>query len=477
MGEPVEIKSRVSILMLLAILLTSIVPVNSAQMDDLSEDAAEEIGSEIYVYGYPLVTMEMTRRVMTNVAKPTGLKAPMGQFAHGRVYPSPAFKDVIAPNADTLYSTAWLNLSTEPYILHLPNEDDRFYLMPMLSGWTNVFANPGTRTTGNQAGDYAITGPNWKGQLPEGITEYKSPTNMVWIIGRTYTTGTQEDFKVVYALQDQYTLTPLSTYGKLYTPPKGKVDLQIDMQTPVRKQVNQMDPVTFFNLLASLLRDNPPSQNDTPIVEKMAKVGIVPGDEFDFSKLPSNIATGLSRSKNKALKMIAAQESKSGSKVNDWTFSMKTGSYGTNYLQRAYIASTGLGANLPRDAIYLVAKVDAYDHPLSGSQEYVIRFRKNEIPPVKGFWSLTMYSTDYYFIDNSLHRFSISSREKLKYNSDGSLDIYIQRKSPGKEKEPNWLPSPDEQFILMLRLYWPEESLFKGTWEPPVVQRVPLRGR
>ncbi len=206
----------------------------------LSEEDATKIATDAYVYGYPLVTMEMTRRVMTNAAQPKDNHAPMGQFFDARTYPDAAFRDVTAPNADTLYSTAWLDLSKEPYVLSIPDEGDRYYLMPMLSGWTDVFQVPGKRTTGDKAQTYAITGPNWKGDLPDGVKELKSPTSMVWILGRTYCTGTPEDYKAVHEIQDKYKLVPLSAYGKDYTPPKGTVDPKIDMKTPVREQVNGM---------------------------------------------------------------------------------------------------------------------------------------------------------------------------------------------------------------------------------------------
>jgi len=245
--------------------------------DQAKEKEALEIGTEAYIYGYPLVTVEMTRRVMTNVAKPEGFHAPMGQFANLRTYPTAAFRDVTAPNADTLYSAAWLDLSKEPYILSLPDEHGRYYLMPMLSGWTDVFQVPGTRTTGTKAQKYAITGPGWQGTLPQGVTEYKSPTNMVWIIGRTYCTGTPADYKAVHQIQDQYKLVPLSAYGKPYIPPVGKVDPSIDMKTPVRDQVNRMDAGAYFKLLAALMKDNPPAKEDAPMVAKLARVGIVPG--------------------------------------------------------------------------------------------------------------------------------------------------------------------------------------------------------
>jgi hypothetical protein len=210
----------------------------------LTEKEATDLGVQAYIYGYPLVTMEMTRRVVTNVAEPTGPHAPMNQFASLRRYPDASFRDVTAPNADTLYSSAFLDLSKEPMVLSLPDVSGRYYLMPMLSGWTDVFQVPGKRTTGSKAQTYAITGPDWKGTLPTGMKEIKSPTAMVWILGRTYCTGSAEDYKAVHALQDQYTLVPLSEYGKPYTPPPGTVDPSVDTKTPVREQVNAMSAAT-----------------------------------------------------------------------------------------------------------------------------------------------------------------------------------------------------------------------------------------
>jgi hypothetical protein len=192
-----------------------------------------ETGVEAYIYGYSLVTMEMTRRVMTNVENPEGTRAPMGQLVRMRTYPNASFRDVTAPNADTLYTTAWMDVGQEPWVLSLPDAQDRYYLMPMLDGWTTVFQVPGKRTTGTGPQKYAITGPGWKGTLPAGVTEYKSPTALVWLLGRIYCTGTPEDYAAVHKLQDEISIVPLSSYGKSYTPPSGKVDPRIDMKTAV----------------------------------------------------------------------------------------------------------------------------------------------------------------------------------------------------------------------------------------------------
>jgi hypothetical protein len=304
-------------------------PVNIA-MRNLTPAEAEAIGEDAYIYGYSLLTMDLTGQVATNVAAPQGLRAPVSQFANAREYPTAAVRDVTAPDTDTLYSSAWLDLSKEPYILSLPDEGDRYYLMPMLSGWSEVFQVPGKRTTGDKAQTYAITGPGWTGTLPAGVTQYKSPTNLVWIIGRTYCTGTPEDYKAVHAIQDQYELVPLSAYGKPYTPLPGKVDPGIDMKTPVRDQINRMDAATYFKRLASLMKDNPPASEDASIVARMAKIGIVPGQDFDMRNLDPAVAEALQTVPKPALERIMAHFRAAGTVVNGCDVITKTGLYGTD---------------------------------------------------------------------------------------------------------------------------------------------------
>jgi hypothetical protein len=452
-----------------------VVPADVVNQAPLTQEEAVKLGTEAYIYGYPLVTMEMTRRVMTNTETPDKDHAPMGQFYNAKTYPDAAFRDVTAPNADTLYSTAWLDLAKEPYVLSLPDEGDRYFLIPMLSGWTDVFAVPGKRTTGDKAQTYAITGPNWRGQLPQGVKELKAPTNMVWILGRTYCTGTPEDYKAVHAIQDQYKLVPLSAYGKDYTPPKGKVDPNIDMKTPVRDQVNALDAAAYFKLLAALMKDNPPSREDAPMVAKLARLGIVPGQEFELDKQPPAVAEGLKRAPKEAVDQIMGFLPKAGTHENGWMFTTKTGIYGTDYLDRALITAVGLGANRPQDAVYPSSEADAEGKPYSGVNKYVMHFEKGQTPPVNGFWSLTMYNGDFFFVENPLNKYTVSPRNSLKYNDDGSLDIYVQNESPGKDKEANWLPAPKDKFILMLRMYWPKEknpSIIDGTWKIPPVKKT-----
>jgi hypothetical protein len=446
------------------------------------ENAFEAVPNAVdaYIYGYPLVTMEMTRRVMTNVREPESTRAPMGQFVRMRSYPDASFRDVTAPNADTLYTTAWLDVGQEPWILTLPDAQDRYYLFPMLDGWTDVFQVPGKRTTGTGPQAYAITGPGWKGKLPAGVKQYKSPTSIVWLLGRIYCTGTPADYAAVHKLQDEISLVPLSSYGKPYTPPAGAVDPSIDMKTAVREQVNKLTADEYFNLLAKLMKDNPPNAADKAMVKKLAALGIVPGQPFDSSKLGP-----LAKEAIDAVPKIAQEKImlwlKEGIIHGDmklehgWVFTTKTGLYGVNYIQRALVTAIGLGANRPQDAVYPTSEgpnlLESYD----GAKKYVMHFEKGQLPPADGFWSLTMYDKDYFFVNNPLNRYSISARQDLKPNADGSVDLYIQNQSPGAGKESNWLPAPAGKFILMMRLYWPREkdpSILDGSWIIPKVQAV-----
>ncbi len=446
----------------------------------VKEKEAQETGIDAYMYAYPLVTMELTRRVSTNVVAPEGSKAPMTQFAKLRGYPAVDDHTVTAPNADTLYTVVWLDVSKEPWIISAPDMKGRFFLLPMLDGWTTVFADPGKRTTGTAAQKFAITGPGWTGTLPAGVTEYKSATSMVWLLGRIYCTGTPEDYKAVHALQDQMTAVPLSSYGKPYTAAPGVVDPSIDMKTSIRDQVNAMDAASYFKLFAQLLKANPPVAEDAPMVANLAKIGIVPGQDFDASKLDPAVAKGLAAvpkpAQEKIMVWLKEGVVAGDMKLTDgWAFTTKTGLYGTSYRQRALVTAIGLGANRPQDAVYPTSEGADIVKKYSGANKYVLHFNKGELPPVDGFWSLTMYDANYFFVPNPVNRYTVSQRNKLKANADGSVDLYVQNESPGKDKEQNWLPAPKDQFILMMRLYWPKEkppSILDGSWKIPPVKEV-----
>ena len=466
----------------LAACLACVAFATTSQSTQAKENAFEAVpdGIDAYIFGYPLVTMEMTRRVMTNVREPESTRAPMGQFVRMRQYPDASYRDVTAPNADTLYTTAWVDVGAEPWVLSLPDAHDRYYLFPMLDGWTDVFQVPGKRTTGTGAQTYAITGPGWKGTLPAGVKEYKSPTSIVWLLGRIYCTGTPEDYAAVHKLQDEISLVPLSSYGKPYTPAPGVVDPSVDMKTAVRDQVNALSVDDYFTLLAQLMKNNPPAAADKAMVAKMAKLGIVPGQPFRSDHLGPLAKDAFSVVPKMAVDRIM-RHMKEGILTGDlkfhdgWLYLPDTGVYGTKYLQRAFVTAIGLGANRSKDATYPTSEGPGILGSYNGDKKYVMHFPKGQLPPVDGFWSLTMYDKDYFFVANPLNRYSISARQNLKSNADGSVDLYIQNENPGADKESNWLPAPKDKFILMMRLYWPKEttpSILNGTWLVPQVKAV-----
>lgn len=450
-----------------------------------SESAAEntaarekeglEAGVQAVVYGLPLVIMDITMKKSINVARPVGTFAPANQFAHLREFPNAAFKDVVRANVDTLYSSAFLDLAKESIVLSVPDTHGRYYLLPMLDMWTNIFASPGKRTTGTKPGNFAITGPGWTGTLPAGMQELKSPTNGVWILGRTQTNG-PKDYPAVHAIQDGYKLVPLSAFGKPYTPPQGTVYPNVDMKAAPVDTLQKMTSADFFDALAQLLKSNPPPASDAPILAKLATIGVVPGEKFDPSKLDPGVARGLDKSLTVALDKLQEAAKNSGAPVNGWRIPPSIlGKFGTEYGIRGIVALVGLGANLPEDAVYPTTYVDAEGKALNGANRYTLHFDKGLTPPVNAFWSVTMYDAQSFFVDNAINRYAIGSWMPLKRNSDGSIDLYLQQDSPGNDKAANWLPAPAGDFNLTLRMYWPNDknpSIIDGSWEPPAVTRV-----
>ncbi len=433
------------------------------------------IASDAYIFGYPLVTMEMTRRIMTNVAAAEGTRAPMGTLIKLRQYPDASFTDVTAPNADTLYTTAWIDVGDEPWVLDQPDFGDRYFLLPLLSGWTDVFEVPGSRTTGGAAKTFLITGPGWSGTVPDGMTELKSPTAMVWLLGRIYCTGTPEDYDAVHKLQDAFKLQPLSTWGTDYTPPAGKVDPSIDMKTSTRDQVNALPATAYFTLLSDLMKRNPPAADDKPAMDRFAAIGLVGGQDFDSAKFNPDFESRVGPFAFHRILGHFVDSDGDMTRENGWAFTTEAGTYGTNYIQRALVTAIGLGANRPQDAIYPTSLKPNMLEDYSGEHKYTIVFPKGQTPPAKGFWSLTMYNDQMFFVANPINRYSMSMRTNPVTGEDGSLTIYIQKDSPGKDKEPNWLPAPDGKFHLMLRLYWPDEqapSIIDGSWKIPPVKKA-----
>ncbi|MEN9569029.1 MAG: hypothetical protein RL172_260 [Bacteroidota bacterium] len=446
---------------------------NATENAKLSDEEILKIAHDAYVFGYPLIIMDYTKKVGTNVevVNPMGAYAPVNQIAHNRDFPDHNFTKVVKPNCDTYYSSAWFDLKAEPMLLSAP-ATDRFYLLPLIDAYSNVFASPGTRTTGKTAHTFLIAGPGWKGQTPEGAELIQAPTNMVWMIGRTQVNSAADGKTVVRKIQDGFKAIPLSATGKNYIPAKGVIVPEYEKLEPV-KATSSLSTAEYFNRMSELMVDNPPAAADEPMVKLMATIGLQAGKPFTTDGMSDSLKEKLNKIPQQfigELKAMAA--TKDPSKIKDgWKYITKPiGNFGTDYSFRALVAFGGLGANIPEDAVYPTTMYDSEGNQLNADNNYVLHFTKEGIPPVNAFWSLTMYDDRNLLTDNPIRRYAIGDRDKLKYNADGSLDLFIQKASPGKDKESNWLPAPQKgTFETTLRLYWPKESAINRTWSPPVL--------
>ena len=456
----------------LQIFLLTVWSAFGSEQNQQQRDEAAAI--DAYIYLYPLVTMDVTRLQMTNVAASSAenMAAPMNQLYHFRAFPDADFRTVVRPNFDTLYTSLWADMTDGPVIVSVPDSGGRYYMLPMLDMWTDVFAVPGWRTTGTGQGNFAFVPPGWEGKLPEGVVRIDSPTPYAWMIGRTE--SSVDTYDEVHQFQDGIRVTPLADWGKQPSQKKYKINPNIDMKTPPLDQVNKLPAREYFEYAAQLMKLHPPHITDPDIVARMKRVGLEPGKDFQYDSLSPSAKAAIDQAAEEGLKMIKAHLPEIGTMENGWSVMRENaGVYGADYLQRATIALAGLGCNKPIDAVYPLAIVDSRGKEPTGDQQYVMHFDKDQLPPAEAFWSLTMYDADGFQVANPINRFAIGDRDKLKFNDDGSLDLFIQAKSPGKERESNWLPAPNQGILgLTMRLYAPERSVLDGSWQPPILTHV-----
>jgi hypothetical protein len=440
----------------------------------VKQAVAYVVGMEPYVYGYPLVMMDVTREVLTAASTSGEYSAPINQFARLRSYVSPDFKNVVRISVNSLWSHGFLDLDKEPMIVSLPDMDGRYIVMQALNMWTDDFASVGTRTNGGKGGNYLIAGPKWNGTAPKDVDQvFKCTTRYAWVLVQM-SAASPADFPAIHVKQDQLKITPLSAWGTNYTPPTNvPVDPNVDLTATPFTQVQLMTGEVFFNRLAKVLAENPPYPADSRMVEVLKKLGVEAGKPFDPTNLDPAVLKGINQVPAEVNKLF--EIGPYGMKTaNGWINILNLGGYGTDYQTRAYVAYMGLGALTKEDAVYPSAFVDSTGTALDGSHNYVMHFNKGELPPSKpGVWSVSPYRGNFY-VPNALNRYGILSSMPLKYNADGSLDIYLQRFSPGADKESNWLPIPPSgSFNLTVRSYQPEQSLLDGTYKLPPITKVP----
>jgi hypothetical protein len=437
------------------------------------EPSLTAVAAESYIFLYPLVTMELTRLQATNIeaGKLPG-RGPMNEFIHIREFPDADFKVVVRPNFDTLYSSAWLDLTAEPVIVSAADTDGRYYMLPMLDMWTDVFAVPGQRTSGTGAANWAVVPQGWEGELPVGVERIDAPTPYVWVIGRTQTNG-PSDYDAVHTVQDGFEISPLSEWGSSRTAPTPPIDPDVDMTTPPLDLVNAMSGEDFFTLAAELMQLHPPHVIDWSQVRRMRRLGIVPGQSFDVAALDTEARRAVSDAPEEGQRRLMAELPALAVVTNGWQMNTSSiGLYGAFYSKRAVVSMLGLGANPPEDAVYPLLMADADGDKVDGSHDYVLHFAKSELPPVSAFWSITMYDDHGFPVSNELNRFALGDRDPLDYNADGSLDLYIQHANPGSDRQSNWLPAPNGPSGITMRLYLPDVSVLAGAWAPPPVQKA-----
>jgi len=422
------------------------------------------LGAEGFMFGYPLVIMDLTR------AGTEATVGPPNQLKRVRAFPDAQFKEVVRPNVDTLYTSAFIDMAQGPFVFEMPAQDQRYELMPLMDGWTNVIAAPGTRTLGAAGGRFLLAGPGWSGAVPEGLRLLRAPTRMIWLIGRTQTNGAA-DYATVHRLQDGIRLRTLADWGSGIDPPAPAWQAAAARPAPPVQQMRALGSEEFFSRLALLMVDNPPAAADAPMLAKLARIGVVPGQPPDWGPL-DRMAVSLGRWI--AERRVRRELAQPRDLVNGWsTPPSMLGDYGTHYNMRAVVAMVGLGANLPADATYPNARVDGDGQPLHGSQRYRLHFAPGQLPPARAFWSLTAYGADDFLIANPLNRHALGDRDPLVFNADGSLDLWVQADPPPADQLANWLPvRHGEPFLLNARLYWPKPEALDGRWHMPPVQRA-----
>jgi hypothetical protein len=444
-----------------------------ALSSDTREEAAYLLGLESYVYGFPLVLMDVTNAVLTATSKSGEYKAPINQFMRVRTFVSPDFKDVVRISVNSLWSVAVLDLENGPLVVTYPGTNGRYFVIQLMNNWTDDFGSIGSRTTGSGGGNFLIAGAKWDGALPADVKDvYRSATRYAWILVQM-AANSPADFPEINALQDKLQITPISSWGKSYTPPENvPMDPNVDLTATPYDQVRLMTGVEFFKRLAFLLRDNPPYPTDGSAIEKLRRIGIEPGQELDIDALPAGIAKGLNRVPGEVWFKFQ-QGPYATPAVNGWLNLLNIGRYGTDYESRALIAWLGLGAATADDVVYPSAFIDGDGAILDGGKKYVLHFEKDGVPPSNsGVWSVSVYRENFY-VRNTLNRYGVLSTMPLKYNPDGSLDVYIQAQSPGADKEANWLPCPPSGMInLTIRAYQPKKPLLDGSYKLPPIKRV-----
>ncbi|QZT37370.1 DUF1254 domain-containing protein [Halosquirtibacter xylanolyticus] len=464
-------KKRLNIALLISICIVFLSSCGGKMKKNSDKTVDVDDAIEVYDYTYPLVIMGLSQDLMLD--NPLRPKQKPNCLIKFKQLAQPKNKAVVLGNRNTLYTVGWIDLSKGPVIFTFPDMGERYFVMPLIDAWTNTFKSIGSRTTGQGPKKYFLVNDSFKGDTPSGFEKIVCPTNMVWITGRIQADN-DDDAKKAAMLQDKYVVMTYQEYNGGENPFKTwKAQYSaLKVRKPVPYTL-KMSAKEYYDLFLKMFANNQTFSFDTEMVKLLGKFGVERGKTLSFDQLSSTSKKVLTDGLVAQQKIYLEAFYKGSSQKKPWIFdTTEMGVWGDNYKKRAYWAMWGLGANLVEDAVYGVTQLDSDMKSLDGGKVYVIHFDKGGEPDVGAFWSITTYNIEGYLEKNSENRYASGSNMPLKYNKDGSLDLYMSFKKPKGVAEYNWIPAPQKEFKILFRMYWPKESVLDGTWKlPSVVQK------
>lgn len=445
----------------------------------MSKEYVQMIGRMAYFWGYPIVNSYNRKAAFIKITAQhgniAGLNggvlpvAPIGYNAMLTDYIKPEQTFIACPNQDVVYGAGYYDLDKGPIVFQVPEFEDRFWIYALYDERTNQFGSIG-KPYGTKPGFYLLVGANWKGEIPPGITEViRAPTHFAFSAPRVFKSDDPADTKAVNKVISQILFYPLSDFdGKMKIKDWSKLP-SFPLPPAAPGEVKWVVPEKYFEDIDYVIKNVPPLPGEEAIYRWIESVLNVAKNNAEMKKtlIESFVAA------DKELITPLIQWKYNGSPVgNGWNSMNDNAQWGTDYLNRTATSKSNIYENIPAETKYFYRDFDSNQEAFHGKNTYSITFTKAQIPPVKGFWSLTLYNKYHLFTPNALNRYSLGTKNKsLKYNSDGSLTLYFSEKSPGKDKESNWIPAPNDAFSLYIRAYWSEKSVLDGTWTPPEVEK------
>ena len=442
----------------------------------MTKEYVQMVGRMAYVWGWTLVNSH-NRRASFAMAPTPGLMggvlpvAPVGQNAFLTDYISPEQRFVTCPNQDVVYGMGFYALDKEPVVFQVPDFGDRFWVYALYDARTDQFAEIG-KAYGTKPGFYLMVGPNWTGEPPAGITAVvRSSTELAASAPRVFLNDTAEDREAIQPVLNQIMLYPLSRFdGKMKTTEWRKLPKFPPAPGTGKEETKWVVPEQFFARLPEVMKLVPPLPGEEALYAWIGSVLDAAAKDPALMKMLVETAVAADA---ELIAPLFAWHYNGVPAGNGWTAGKNNAEWGSDYLSRVATAKSNMYENRPKETVYLYTDFDTAGQPLSGKNSYAVTFPKGQTPPVKGFWSLTLYNDKHFFEPNALERYSLGTKNKtLQYNDDGSLTLYAGAKSPGTDKESNWLPAPDGTFSLYIRAYWAEQAILDGTWMPPQVEKI-----